>query len=291
MATKLAKLLADIVKRAGVNVEERKTIKAALENSSLAEIELDDAEALSILTNLHSKDSAKASFGSELVEQGRGEAYNAIKTLMEEQFADVLEADEIEALKGEKFATERVKKAAAIMQKKIKEGIKKADNKGDDETVNTLKGQLAKLNADLKKIREDADAEKATLTSRHKEELFRRDLISRVSRRNDILSDKLQGRHFAQNFMSDLDEYVAKKGIKINHDTGELLKADGTPYYTESNDKLELDDVLEKVVTDFGYKKKSDGGGSSTTVTVEEDDSDYNDVVAKNIARLNRGRK
>ncbi|MBK9936621.1 MAG: hypothetical protein IPP05_21540 [Cytophagaceae bacterium] len=49
MAKTLANLLTDIVKRAKLNTDDRKTIKAALENTALSSIEIDESDYDSIL--------------------------------------------------------------------------------------------------------------------------------------------------------------------------------------------------------------------------------------------------
>jgi hypothetical protein len=290
MATKLAKLISDIVKRSGVNADEKKSIKAVLENSALSEIELDDADALAILTNIHSKESAKSAFSTEFVEQGRGEAYNAIKAKIEDSFAGLLEESDLEGVKATKYATERVEKLAEVIKKKLKDGIKGAKKDGDDDTVVRLNAELAKLNADMKKLREDSEAEKNTMTSKHREELFQRDLIGSVSRRNDILTEKLNGRHFAQNFLADLNEFQEKKGIKIDAEKGVLLKKDGTPYFTETNEKWELNNLVDAVIEEYEYKKKSggEGGGEKFRETVDDDNNEMTEAERRNLQRINR---
>lgn len=144
------------------------------------------------------------------------------------------------------------------MKENLKADIKDAKKDGDKDLEKRLKDDLANLNSEMKTLRESHQAEKDSLTSNHKKELLNKDLKFKLFSRSDIATESVKDRHFARNFMADFDEYVAKQGIVINADTLELQKTDGTPFYTKTNDALDLDGLMGIVVKDYGYEKKSD---------------------------------
>ena len=50
---------------------------------------------------------------------------------------------------------------------------------------------------------------------------------------------------------------MKQNGLKIDVDTGDVVKEDGTPYYNQRNEKVSLDSLISTVVEKYEYKKLS----------------------------------
>lgn len=145
---------------------------------------------------------------------------------------------------------------------------KTAKPANEPDTVKALTKALEEAKAEIR-AKDSGYAEKlAEVEANHKTELFKRDLSEKISLRTDIAADKKEGRHFTPNFVTDLNDLLAKEKIKIDHDTLKILKEDGTPYFSSTAHEVSIDDLIGRVVKEYNYEKKS---VTPERVTIEVD--------------------
>ena len=258
MAKTLANLLSDIVKRAKLNTDDRKTIKTALENSALSSIEVSDEDYDSMLENLHNLETAENILKPKISSSVKAETLNGFDAQIHEILGEGLDDSELDPIKSEKVTASKLRKAFETQKKKLEAKLGKAQNSGDADLEKALRKEIKELKDSMRTAQESFDKQVKDLEANHKKTLFESKLKSLLTSRTDIADDFKQMRHFAENFKSDLNEFLAKNNIEVDHETEKLLnKETKTPYTTKTHDEVNLDWAITSVIKDFGYEKKS----------------------------------
>lgn len=252
MAKTLANLLGDIVKRAKISPEDKKTIKTALENTEVSTIEIDQEDYDSIMENLHNIDTAENILKPKI----KAETLNGVDAQILEILGEGLDDIDLDTIKTEKITASKLRKGLEAQRKKIESKLGKSG--GDGETEKALRKEIKEVNEALKLVKEKAEQEKAEIITNHKKSLFDSRLNSLLTTRTDIADDFKTSRHFAENFKADLNEFFAKNKIEVDYETSKLLNKDTkTPFMTKSNDEVELTWAIDNVVKEYKYEKKS----------------------------------
>ncbi len=258
MAKNLANLLTDIVKRAKLNTDDRKTIKAALENTALSSIEIDESDYDSMLESLHNIDTAKNILEPQIAQRVKTETLNGFDAQILEILGEGLDDSELQELKNEAKTPSKLRKAFEAQKKKLETKLGKAQGSGDVDLEKALRKEIKELKDSMKTAQESFDAKLKETEAKHKKTLFETKLKTLLTSRTDIADDFKQSRHFAENFKADLNEFLAKNNIVVDHETEKLLnKETGTPYTTKTHDEVNLDWAIGSVVKEFKYEKKS----------------------------------
>lgn len=262
MANKnLANLLTDIVKRAKLNPDDRKTIKAALENTALSSIEIDESDYDSMLESLHNIDTAKNILEPEFkIREGkaRTEALNGVDSVILSILGEGLDEGQLDELRNEPKTPSKIRKGFDAQIKRLEAKLGKAQGEGDVDTIKALKKELEQKNQAMKAADESFNQRIKDLEANHKKTMFEGKLKTLLTSRADIADDFKQSRHFAENFKADLNEFLAKNNIVVDHETEKLLnKETGTPFTTKTHDEVNLDWAIGSVVKEFKYEKKS----------------------------------
>lgn len=263
----LANLMIDILKRANLNPDDRKSIKAVLDNSEVSNMEIEDDDYSEIMGNIHNLETAE----SQLKPKIRAEVLDGVDASILDVF-DGLSDEQKDKVKAAKKTVEKLRLGLDFKMDNLKEKLKVAKKDGDKGEEEILRSEIAKLNDASKAIKEDYEKQIHDLKNSHKSEIFGLTLMQKITSRTDIADDKKSGRHFAQNFRSDLNDYLAKNGIEIDFSDGtpKLLKSETkTEYYDKNNNKPSFDDILGIVVKEFDYEKKSETPPSGK-VTIEK---------------------
>ena len=288
MAKNLANLLTDIVKRAKLNTDDRKTIKAALENSALSSIEVSDEDYDSVFENLHNLETAENVLKPKITNAVKAETLNGIDSVILEIFGDGLDDSEVEILKSEKTTPSKIRKGYELQKKRLETKLGKAKKDGDDGLVEKLQSEIEKLNNARKTDIDLFKKEKDELISNHKKQIFESRLKTLLSSREDIADDFKQSRHFAENFRTDLNDFFAKKKIEINHDNDTLLNSETqTPFMTPQHEKVDLPWAITSVVKEYGYEKKSKVP-ETVEIDLSKDPKGSPDFLKKSLQKINR---
>lgn len=258
MAKNLANLLTDIVKRAKLNTDDRKTIKAALENTALSSIEIDESDYDSMLESLHNIDTAKNILEPQITQRVKTETLNGFDAQILEILGEGLEDSELQELKNEAKTPTKLRKAFEAQKKKLETKLGKAQGSGDADLEKALRKEIKELKDSMKTAQESFETKIKETEANHKKTLFETKLKTLLTSRTDIADDFKTSRHFAENFKADLNEFLAKNNIEVDHETEKLLnKETKTPYTTKTHDEVNLDWAIGSVVKDFGYEMKS----------------------------------
>lgn len=258
MAKNLANLLTDIVKRAKLNTDDRKTIKAALENTALSSIEIDESDYDSMLESLHNIDTAKNILEPQITQRVKTETLNGFDAQILEILGEGLDDSDLQELKNESKTPSKLRKAFEAQKKKLETKLGKAQNSGDADLEKALRKEIKELKDSMKTAQESFETKVKDLEANHKKTMFESKLKTLLTSRTDIADDFKTSRHFAENFKADLNEFLAKNNIVVDHETEKLLnKETGTPYTTKTHDEVNLDWAIGSVVKEFNYEKKS----------------------------------
>lgn len=262
MAKNLANLLTDIVKRAKLNTDERKTIKAALENTALSSIEVSDEDYDSMLENLHNLETAENILKPKISSSVKTETLNGFDAQILEILGEGLDDSELQELKNEVKTPTKLRKAFEAQKKKLEAKLGKAEKSGDADLEKALRKEIKELKDSAKLAQESFETKLKETEANHKKTMFEGKLKALLTSRTDIADDFKTSRHFAENFKADLNEFLAKNNIVVDHETEKLLnKETGTPYTTKTHDEVNLDWAIGSVVKEFKYEKKSDVPG------------------------------
>jgi len=255
MAKNLANLMTAILKRANVDVEQRKTIKAVLDNADIAGIEIDEDDYTEVLSNLHNLETAEAELKPKIAKTVKAEYLNGVDAMILEILGEGMEDSELDLIKGEKQTAPKLRKSVEILKSKLKTATKN----GDVDLEKTLRAEITKLTKEFKDAQTKFEEEKQGIIANHKKQLFEKDLTSRLKSRTDIAEEFKTQRHFAENFKADLNSFLNEGGIEIDFETNEVLNKDSkTPYLTKTKDKTDFDWVIASVIDKYDYKKKSE---------------------------------
>ena len=258
MAKTLANLFSEIVKRSKISLEDKKTIKAASENSALSAIEIDDEEYDSILSNIHNLETAEATLKPKFEKSIKASILDGIDSQIETIFGEGLAEDELSAIKGEKLTAPKLRKAFELQKASLEKKLKVAKGSGDSNRESILEKEIADLNKEYKQAKETFETQKNELIANHKKELFGVKLKQRITSKENIADEFKSHRYFAENFGKDLELFLQNNKIEINPETEELLNSEKkTKFFDKQQTERDLNWVLDSVVKEFGYEKKS----------------------------------
>lgn len=288
MAKTLANLLTDIVKRAKLNTDDRKTIKAALENTALSSIEIDESDYDSMLESLHNIDTARNILEPQITQKVKTETLNGFDAQILEILGEGLDDSELQELKNEAKTPSKLRKAFETQKKKLETKLGKAQGNGDADLEKALRKEIKELKDSMKTAQESFETKLKETEANHKKTLFESKLKSLLTSRTDIADDFKQMRHFAENFKSDLNEFLAKNNIEVDHETEKLLnKETKTPFTTKTHDEVNLDWAIGSVIKDFGYEKKSKVP-ETVEIDLSKDPKGSPDFLKKSLQKINR---
>lgn len=288
MAKTLANLLTDIVKRAKLNTDDRKTIKAALENTALSSIEIDESDYDSMLESLHNIDTARNILEPQITQKVKTETLNGFDAQILEILGEGLDDSELQELKNEAKTPSKLRKAFETQKKKLETKLGKAQGNGDADLEKALRKEIKELKDSMKTADESHIQKMKDLEANHKKTLFETKLQTLLTSRTDIADDFKQMRHFAENFKSDLNEFLAKNNIEVDHETEKLLnKETKTPFTTKTHDEVNLDWAIGSVIKDFGYEKKSKVP-ETVEIDLSKDPKGSPDFLKKSLQKINR---
>lgn len=258
MAKNLANLLTDIVKRAKLNTDDRKTIKAALENSALSSIEVSDEDYDSVFENLHNLETAENVLKPKITNAVKAETLNGFDAQIIEIFGEGLDDSELDPIKNEKITATKLRKAFETQKKKLETKLGKAQGSGDADLEKALRKEIKELKDSMKTADESYIQKMKDQEANHKKTLFETKLQTLLTLRTDIADDFKTSRHFAENFKADLNEFLAKNNIEVDHETEKLLnKETKTPFTTKTHDEVNLEWAIGSVIKEYKYEKKS----------------------------------
>jgi hypothetical protein len=258
MAKNLANLLTDIVKRAKLNTDDRKTIKAALENSALSSIEIDESDYDSMLESLHNIDTAKNILEPQITQRVKTETLNGFDAQILEILGEGLDDSELQELKNEAKTPSKLRKAFEAQRKKIIAQFKKDVKDGDPNAAEALRNEISKLNDLAKKQKEEYEAQLAKQALESKRELFNERIGNKLISRQDIADNFKTSKYFAENVMKELDLFLEKNSIEIDYKTNALLnKETKTPYHNKQHEPVDIDWAIGSVIKGSEWEKKS----------------------------------
>lgn len=247
---KIAKLLKDLAKRAKVESE---TIKSILESEEVANLEIAEEEYNSILAGLYNLETAEAVLKPKIAATIKGETLNGVDASIFQSLESSLSETEIEAVKLMDSTKKKLDKALELIKAK-----QPATGTEDEDKVKSLTKAIEEAKAELR-AKDSSHLEMVKeLEAKHKSDVFRIGLQTRVLSRADVAKEAKEGRHFMQNFIADMDEHLNKEGVQIDYVSGEITKTDGTPYFSKTNEKISLDDLLGTVIKEYKYLKQSE---------------------------------
>ena len=288
MAKTLANLLTDIVKRAKLNTDDRKTIKAALENTALSSIEIDESDYDSMLESLHNIDTARNILEPQITQKVKTETLNGFDAQILEILGEGLDDSELQELKNEAKTPSKLRKAFETQKKKLETKLGKAQGNGDADLEKALRKEIKELKDSMKTADESHIQKMKDQEANHKKTLFETKLQTLLTLRTDIADDFKTSRHFAENFKADLNEFLAKNNIVVDHETEKLLnKETGTPYTTKTHEEVNLDWAIGTVVKDFNYEKKSNVP-DKIEIDLLKTPKDSPDFLKKSLQKINR---
>lgn len=259
MANKtLANLFSEIVKRSGISLEEKKTIKAAAENTALASIEIDEEEFTSILSNIHNLTTAESVLKPNIEKTLKGTILNGFDAQIEMILGEGLSDDELTAVKGEKVTASKLRKAFELQKSALQKKLGDAKKHGDTNRESILEAEIARLNNEFKLAKDTFETEKQTLIANQKRELFDVKLQQQIMSRADIADDQKNHRYFAENYGRDLKATLEKNGFEIDFETGKLINATTKmPALDKNLNAVDMDWLHKQTITTNGYEKKS----------------------------------
>lgn len=253
----LANLMTGILERAKLKVEDRKSIKAILDKTDVASIEIEDEDYDEIMGNLHSIDTAT----TLLKPKFRAEVLDGVDSSILEILGDGLADSDLDTIKSEKQTASKLRKAFEAQKKALETKMKAAKKEGDSGEEEKLRKEIDRITGEFKTAKETLEKEIEVLKANHQSELFDLSLMQKITSREDIAADFKTQRHFAQNFKADLNEFMQKNNIAVSF-------VDGKPKLLNSETKTDflkkdlipgdMDWVVSSVIKEYQYEKKSE---------------------------------
>lgn len=264
----LANLMTGILERAKLKVEDRKSIKAILDKTDVASIEIEDEDYDEIMGNLHSIDTAT----TLLKPKFRAEVLDGVDSSILEILGDGLADSDLDTIKSEKQTASKLRKAFEAQKKALETKMKAAKKEGDSGEEEKLRKEIDRITGEFKTAKETLEKEIEVLKANHQSELFDLSLMQKITSREDIAADFKTQRHFAQNFKADLNEFMQKNNIAVSFVDGKpkLLNSETkTDFLKKDLTPGDMDWVVSSVIKEYQYEKKSETPPSGK-VTIEK---------------------
>lgn len=241
MGVKVSELLVDLAKRAGIEIDLR---DEKFKELAVTSVELSPEIANGIKTGLLSVDAAveNDTVRGRILAAGMGALDKDVLKRAEELGL----TDLIEDLKTEKSTRTKVNKLieAALDAEMKKAG---AGNKGEKAEYEK---QISDLNAQLKKIRDDFEAEKTSLVNQHNDVLISKELDFALS--GYEYADTSFGKEFVVKYAKDsVLENLNKNTGKFILENGQLKLVNaktGGELFDSQNNKLDVKGILDTSV-------------------------------------------
>lgn len=253
----LANLMTGILERAKLKVEDRKSIKAILDKTDVASIEIEDEDYDEIMGNLHSIDTAT----TLLKPKFRAEVLDGVDSSILEILGDGLADSDLDTIKSEKQTASKLRKAFEAQKKALETKMKAAKKEGDSGEEEKLRKEIDRITGEFKTAKETLEKEIEVLKANHQSELFDLSLMQKITSREDIAADFKTQRHFAQNFKADLNEFMQKNNIAVSFVDGKskLLNSETkTDFLKKDLTPGDMDWVVSSVIKEYQYEKKSE---------------------------------
>lgn len=258
MAKNLANLITAIAKRGKLNTDDMKTLKAALENTALSSIEIDDSEHDSVLESIHNLDTARNILEPQITQRVKTETLNGFDAQILEILGEGLDDSELQDLRNEVKTPTKLRKAFEAQRKKIIAQFKKDVKDGDPNAVEALRNEILKLNDAAKIQKQEFDAQLSKQALDSKKELFNERIGNKLISRQDIADNFKSSKYFAENVMKELDLFLEKNSIEVDYKTNALLnKGTETPYRNKQHEPVDIDWAIGSVIKGSEWEKKS----------------------------------
>lgn len=255
----LANLIKDILKRSNATIEDVPSIKAFLDNPEIAKVEVTNEDQTKILGGIYNLETARISLKPEMMKTAKSELLDGIDSQIITILGDGLSEDDLTAVKSEKDTIKKLRLANDAKVKALEAKLKGAKKDVDSDQEKILRDEINSLNVQRKAKDEDYEKTIVELKNSHKKEIFNLGLKSKILSRTDIAEELLKQRHFAQNFEADINEFAKSKGIKIDYESGKILKSETeTDFLDDKGNPTDLDWLIGNVVKEFKYEKKSE---------------------------------
>lgn len=220
-----------------------------------SEAEIPDEFTEALEKGLMTEDAAKNN--SKIKAAIKAEAYNGIDSDITSFLEELgLGEDVAKPIKEQKKTIDKVKSIAAH----LKSEAEKAGKAGDKETEKALKQQVADLNGQLKKIREDSQKSIDQLKSDNENALNDFSFKTTLGTRQFALPDAMNQEEKVNMVHGIVSSQLKSKGYKIIRNTNgalELVKEDGTPAYDEKNNPVTLDTFTDGALAQRGLLKQT----------------------------------
>lgn len=253
----LANLMTAVLERAKLKVEDRKSIKAILDKSDVASIEIEDEDYDEVMGNLHSIETAS----NLLKPKFRAEILDGVDSSILEILGEGLGDSDLETIKSEKQTASKLRKAFEAQKKALETKLKVAKKDGDSNEEEKLRKEIDRITGEFKTAKDTLENQIEELKANHQSELFDLSLTQKITSREDIADDFKSLRHFAQNFKADLDEFLQKNKIAVSFVDGKpkLLNSDTkTDFLKKDLTHGDIDWVISSVIKEYQYEKKSE---------------------------------
>lgn len=259
MPKSVAQLINDLAVKAGIPSDNQE-LKDILSSADLVKQTVPDSLAGKIETGLLTKDAAKND--PDVVNYFRHTNYGVIdaeveKFLTEAKFEDAVTNE----IKGEKNTIKKV----TLLAKKVQElEVKKAAAAGGDK--GKLQEEINKLNGQLSEIVNKHKQEKDDLILNHQKEIDQMFLQNTLGTYNYALGDIDTGAK-VMTAQALLAQKMASAGVKIINKDGQriLVRNDGTEYYDDKHNKIDLKGFIEGAISPI--LKKNEGQQTPNTPT------------------------
>jgi len=255
----LANLIKDILKRSNANIDDVPSIKSFLENPEIAKIEVSNEDQTKVLGGIYNLETARIALKPEMMKTAKSELLDGLDSQIIAIIGDGLSEDDLNSVKSEKDTIKKLRLANDAKVKALEAKLKGAKKDGDSDQEKVLREEINSLNAQTKAKIEEYDKTIIELKNSHKKEIFNLGLKSKILSRTDIAEELLKQRHFAQNFEADMNDFAKSKGIKIDYESGKILKSETeTDFLDDKGNPTDLDWMIANVVKEFKYEKKSE---------------------------------
>lgn len=261
---KLAELIAKLAKKSGVDINSEEFKKI-----SIPDVEVPDEVATAIDTKLMNE-SAAASH-SAIRNKIKAEALNGIDALVN----SIIEEEQLQGtddIKGAESSYERVKRLFGFQKnafnQKLKDLVKPGSGK-DPVDKEAYEKQLADLNSQLKDLKKTLSDKETEFNNTRESDLTSFEIQKLLLGKEYALPKEMDAELKIQTANAAIQKQLAAKGFKvIRHPETKALtvvKADGTPAYSESNEPVEINSFFEGVLAQNKLLKVNDdsaAGGS-----------------------------
>lgn len=255
---KLNALLTDFGKKVGFDLTNDK-----LKDILAAEIDVPDELAEAMQKGLMTEDAAKNN--PKIKAALRAEVYNGIDSDIE-ALLDELGVDETvgKSVKEQKKTVDKLKSLATH----YKAEAEKAGKKGNTADAEALRKQVDDLNKQIKTIQGDSQKTIDQLKADNENNFTDFEVQALLGTKQYALPDQMKPTEKVKTAHAIMKDELAAKGLKLVRENGQLLlrKADGTEYYDDKNNKVDLTNFLDGALAQRGLLKQSDpaqpGGGN-----------------------------